>query len=322
MPSNTEKLKKMLAQFTKDDSVLLPINADPDSIGSAVAMKRLLWHKVTSVTISNINVIKRPDNLAMVRLLKVKLIPFEAIDIDNFNKFVLVDSQPSHNQSFSPLNFSVIIDHHPLTNVDVTFTDIRPQYGATSSIMTEYLKAAKIKPSMKLATALFYGIKTDTSNFERQALPEDMRAFQYLFRFINVTVARKIEYAEITIQFLKYYQIALDNMEIRGNRTYVNLGSVVNPDVCVLIADFFMKIYGIDWTFIAGLYKENLIIIIRNNGIRKDAGKLAQQRFGDIGSAGGHKSVARAEISLDKLKDIVDYKAPGKLLRWIIHKTF
>lgn len=323
MPSNTEKLKKLLSQFTKDDCVLIPINADPDSIGSAMAMKRLLWHKVNGVTISNINVIKRPDNLAMIRLLQVKLTPFEGIDINNFNNFVLVDSQPAHNPSFSPLNFSVIIDHHPLTtNVNALFTDIRPLYGATASIMTEYIKAAKIKPSMKLATALFYGIKTDTSNFERQALPEDMRAFQYLFRFINVTLARKIEFAEITIQFLKYYQIALENMEIRGNRAYVNLGPVVNPDVCVLIADFFMKIYGIDWTIIAGLYNKNLIIIFRNNGIRKDAGKLAKQRFGDIGSAGGHKSVARAEIPLDHLKDIVDYKTPGKLLRWIIHKTF
>jgi hypothetical protein len=82
-----------------------------------------------------------------------------------------------------------------------------------------------------------------------------------------------------------------------------------------------MKIYGIDWTFIAGLYKGNLIIIIRNNGIRKDAGRLAHQRFGDIGSAGGHKSVARAEIPLENLKDIVDVKAPRKLLRWIIKKT-
>lgn len=300
---------------------MIPVNADPDSIGSAMAMKRLLWHRVASVTISNINVIKRPDNLAMIRLLGVKLIPFEKIDIKSFNKFVLLDSQPIHHPSFSPLQFSVIIDHHPLTNVNASFTDIRPQYGATASIMTEYLKSAKIKPSMRLATALFYGIKTDTSNFERQALPEDMRAFQYLFRFINITLARKIEYAEITIQFLKYYKIALENMKIHGNRTYVNLGAVVNPDVCVLIADFFMKIYGIDWTFVAGLYKDNLIIIIRNNGIRKDAGRLAQQGFGDIGSAGGHKSVARAEIPLDHLNDIVDYKAPMKLLRWIIKKT-
>ena len=321
MPSNTEKLRKLYEQFTKDDQVLIPINADPDSIGSAMAFKRLLWHKVAGVTISNINVIKRPDNLAMIRLLGIKLIPFDKVDTKICSKFVLLDSQPTHHPIFSSLKFSVIIDHHPLTNVNAAFTDIRPNYGATATIMTEYLKAAKIKPSMKVATGLFYGIKTDTSNFERQALPEDIRAFHYLFRFINVTLARKLEYGVITNSFLKYFQIALDYMHIRDNRAYVNLGPVINPDVCVEIADFFMKIYGIDWTFIAGLYEGNLIIIIRNNGIRKDAGRLASKRFGDIGSAGGHKSVARAEIPLENLKNIVDYNAPRKLLRWIIKKT-
>lgn len=74
-------------------------------------------------------------------------------------------------------------------------------------------------------------------------------------------------------------------------------------------------------TFITCLYKGNLIIIIRGNGIRKDAGRLAYQSFGTIGSAGGHKGMARAEIPFDHLKDIVDYKAPRKLLRWIIKKT-
>jgi nanoRNase/pAp phosphatase (c-di-AMP/oligoRNAs hydrolase) len=321
MSSNTEKLRKLYEQFSTEDHVLIPINADPDSIGSAMAMKRLLWHKVAGVNISNINVVKRPDNLAMIRLLGTKLIPFDKVDITTFNRFALVDSQPTHHPSFSALNFSVVIDHHPITNMNAPFMDIRPAYGATATIMTEYLKAAGIKPSMVLATALFYGIKTDTSNFERQALPEDMRAFQYLFRFINVTLARKIEYAELTLDFLKYYKIALENIDIRANRAYVALGAVVNPDVCVLIADFFMKIYGIDWTFVAGLFEDNLIIIIRNNGIRKDAGKLARHRFGDIGSAGGHKSVARAEIPLNGLKNSVDYTRPKKLLRWIIRKT-
>lgn len=316
-----KKPKRLYEQFNKDDRVLMPINADPDSIGSAMAMKRILWHQVSGVTISNVNEIKRPDNLSMVRLLGVKLIPFDKIDIKAFNKFVLVDSQPNHHQSFSQLHFSVIIDHHPMTDANANFMDIRPEYGANTSIMTEYLRMAKIKPSMKLATGLFYGIKTDTSNFERHALPEDMKAFQYLFPYINVTLARKIEYAEMTIDFLKYYQIALDSMHIRKNRAYVTLGAVVNPDVCVLIADFFMKVYGIDWTFISGLYNGNLIIIIRNNGIRKDAGRLANKSFGDLGSAGGHKSVARAEIPLDRLKDIVNYRSPSKLSRWIIKKT-
>lgn len=322
MSSRVEKLRRLYECFTSEDHVLIPIIADPDSIGSAMAIKRLLWRRVASVAISNINIIKRPDNLAMIRLLGVRLTALDTIDRKKYNKFILVDSQPSHHPSFSTFKYDVIIDHHPETGIKALFTDIRPQYGANSTIMTEYIKAAKIKPSIRLATGLFYGIKTDTSNFERQALPEDILAFQYLFRHINVNLARKIEYAEINIGFLKYYRIALECMNIRSNHIYVHLGSVVNPDVCVLIADFFMKVHSIDWTFVCGIYSGHLIVIIRNDGIRKDAGKLAKQRFGDIGSAGGHKSMARAEIPLEQLNSIVDYKDRKKLIKWIIKKTW
>ena len=62
------------------------------------------------------------------------------------------------------------------------FLEIREDYEANSSIMTEYLKAGNIKPSAKLATALFYGIKTDTHNVVRASIPHDMDAFKYLYR--------------------------------------------------------------------------------------------------------------------------------------------
>ncbi len=321
MLSHIEKLRRFYECFTSEDHVLITIVADPDSMGSAMAIKRLLWHHVSSVTISNINIIKRPDNLSMIRFLKINLIRFQDIDISMYNKFVLVDSQPSHHPSFSSLRFDVIIDHHPETEAEALFKDIRPSYGANSTIMTEYIKAANIKPSVKLATALFYGIKTDTSNFERQVLLEDIKAFRFLFHYININLLRKIEQAEITIDFLKYYRIALDSIHIRKNRIYVHLGSVINPDVCVLIADFFMKVYSIDWTFVSGLYIDQLIIIVRNDGIRKDAGKLIKERFSSFGSAGGHKNTARAEIPLKNINPLVDYNNPKKLIKWIIKIT-
>jgi len=170
--SNTEKLRRFYDQFAHDDHVLIVINADPDAIASAMAVKRLLWRKVAGVTISNINVIKRPDNIAMIRLLGVNLVPVKDIVKDSFSRFVMVDSQPDHSEVFARFPMDVIIDHHPETVVHASYLDIRSKYGATASIMTEYLRAAKIKPSKKLATGLFYAIKTDTANFERKAVNE------------------------------------------------------------------------------------------------------------------------------------------------------
>ena len=107
-------------------------------------------------------------------------------------------------------------------------------------------------------------------------------------------------------------------MRVRKNRVYVHLGAVVNPDVCVLIADFYMRINTVSWSIISGVYKRKLIIILRNDGIRKNAGKLANVSFGQIGSAGGHKSMARAEIALADLKATIDHRDDRKLLNWLI----
>jgi nanoRNase/pAp phosphatase (c-di-AMP/oligoRNAs hydrolase) len=316
--SALEKLKKFYAQFSADDNVLVLINADPDSIASAMAVKRLLWHRVACVVISNINIIKRPDNLAMIRLLSVNMIHVSEIDENKFSRFVIVDSQPDHNKLFLKYKYNVILDHHPETNAEAAYKDIRPQYGATASMMTEYLKAAKIKPSYKLATALYYAIKTDTSNFERKALEEDMKAFQFLFLHANINIARKIEQAELKLEFLKYFKNALENMRKQKDRIFIHIGQVANPDVCVILADFFIKINHIKWSVVSGVCNNILVIIFRNDGLRKNAGDVAKQSFGHIGSAGGHKSMARAEIPVSSIKDTLDFKNDKKVLKWII----
>lgn len=319
--SAAERLRRFYKRFAGDDHVLIVINADPDAIASAKAIKRLLWRKVSSVTISNINAIERPDNLAMIRLLGVALVPIDEIDTSRFSRFVIVDSQPEHNEIFNKIKPDVIIDHHPETGVRAPFLDIRPKYGATASIMTEYLRAARIKPSAKLATGLFYAIKTDTGNFERQTQIEDIRAFQFLYRHANIYLAGKIEKSDLRLDFLKYFQIALAKMRRRKGRIFVHLGPVINPDICVIIADFFMRIDSVNWSIVSGFYNKALIVIFRNDGIRKNAGKLAHKSFSLYGSAGGHKSIARAEITVENLKPPVDPQDEKKVLQWIIRQV-
>lgn len=318
--SNTEKLRRFYNHFSSDDHVLILINADPDAIASAMAIKRLLWRKVAGVTISNINVMKRPDNITMIQLLSVNLVPINDIVKERFTRFVLVDSQPNHHEIFLSFPIDVVIDHHPETAFHAPFVDIRSKYGATATIMTEYIRAAKIKPSTKLAAGLFYAIKTDTNNFVRKTTIEDIRAFQFLYRFANLNIVNKIERSELRLDFLKYFKVALENKRVRKGRLFAHFGPVVNPDVCVLLADFFIKISAVDWSIVSGLYDRNLIVIFRNDGFRKDAGKVAKKSFGELGTAGGHKSAARAEIPLEALKKEIDYENNKKLLNWIISR--
>lgn len=315
--SASGRLKRFYEQFNGNDNVLILINADPDAIASAMAVKRLLWRKVAAVTIGNINVIKRPDNLAMVRLLKVEMTLLSELETEHFTRFVMVDSQPHHNERFAPFSYCVIIDHHPDSGVEVPFRDIRPGYGAVATILTEYLRAAKIKPSVKLATGLFHAIQTDTDNFKRQAQLEDIRAFQFLFRHANMYLANKINQSELRADFLRYFRIALENQRLYKGRMLVHIGTVPSPDVCVLIADFFMRVSSVAWSIVSGCYDRRLIIIFRNDGIGKNAGKVAQQSFGHIGSAGGHKSMARAEIPLPVIKAHIDPQDERQVVKWI-----
>ena len=319
--SSSKRLRRFYDRFSCDDHVLVVINADPDAIASAMAVKRLLWRKVAGVSIAHVNTIKRPDNLAMIRLLGVTLTHVDQLEQHRSCKVVIVDSQPNHNQAFGRFDPDVIIDHHPDSGVKAAFTDIRPKYGATASIMTEYLRAAKIKPAVKLASGLLYAIKSDTNNFERQTLIEDVRAFQFLYHRANFHLIRKIEQAEMSPAFLKYFKKALEERRVIKGRVFAHLGSVVNPDVCVLIADFFMRVSSYDWSIISGISQNRLVIVFRNDGLRKNAGRVAIEGFGGLGSAGGHKEMARAEIAVSDLKDIVDYRDEKKLLRWIMSRV-
>lgn len=315
-----EKLRAFWELFHENDHVLIVINADPDSMASAMAVKRLLWRRTASVSISNSNVVGRPDNIAMVRLLDVKMVHIEKIDGNLFNRFVIVDSQPDHNELFSKFRYDAIIDHHPLSFTDVPFHDIRPNYGATSSILTEYIQAAGIKPSAKLSTGLFHGIKIDTHNFERNTVVEDMNAFQFVFKHANINLARKIEQSEIRFDQLKYYKKALTRKIMQKGKLFAHMGVIENPDTCVHLADFFMRVESVEWSIVSGIYNKTLIIIFRSDGKRKDAGKVSMACFGSFGNAGGHKSAARAEIPVSVLRNTVKPYKSSTLTRWIIKK--
>jgi len=300
--SNKERINYFLKLFNKEDKVLVLIWADPDALACALALKRILQNKVEKVDISNVSEIVRLNNQLMVNVLKIPLVKFSQELLENYNKFILVDSQPTHREEFKNIKFTAVIDHHPFTEGwEAEYVDIRPNYGAVSTILFEYLKTLKIKPSVYLATALIYGIKIDTDNFVRSANPHDVIAFQKLYKHMNKYLLNKIEGHHIRRSELKYFKMALDQLKFQKGKIFVYIGKILNTDILVVIADFLSKIYDTSWVFVGGEFKKNLIIIIRCDGYRKDAGKLAKKLFKSIGLAGGHREKARAEIPFSNL---------------------
>lgn len=309
VPQTTHKdrYEKLLEAVSANDIVCIPIVADPDAIASALALKRLFWRKVQKTIICRVNAINRSDNLAMIRDLKITLPYIKRAKTSDVTKWAIVDSQPHHHKLLANIPCSIIIDHHPPdSSLETFFLDIRQDYGATSSMMTEYLKAANIVPSAKLATALFYGIKSDTNNFTRSSIYADIKAFRYLYSRVNLNLIKKIEASEINKKNITSFRKAFDVLSFIGDTAYIHMGSIKDADALVIIADFFLKIAEASWCVVSGVYGKKTIIIIRYAGFRLHAGKIAQLLFGEQGSAGGHKSAARAEIPLAFFADESD----------------
>jgi nanoRNase/pAp phosphatase (c-di-AMP/oligoRNAs hydrolase) len=299
------KLGKLLELFNKTQRWLILINADPDALGSAMALKRILAGRVEQVGIAYVNEISRPDNLAMIRYLRIPIKKLTPPLIAQYDRFALVDSQPHHHPDFADLHFSVVIDHHPRVEgkpVNADFVEILPEYGANATIMTEYLYNLGLRPGKLLATGLLYGIKTDTQSFEREFHDNDVKAFRYLSKFYNKALLHKIIRSEFRLEWLKYFTQAFRKMRIVGKTISVFMGKVDSPDILVILADFFLRVHGLSSTVISGIHEEKLIIVFRGDGLRRDMGKFAKRLFGDVGSAGGHKSMARAEIPMENLE--------------------
>jgi nanoRNase/pAp phosphatase (c-di-AMP/oligoRNAs hydrolase) len=298
------RVQSFLQLFNQNDNVLILINPDPDSMASALAVKRLFWKQVQKTLIAHIGELQRLENQAMMELLKIPMVRINQVDLSYFNRHVLVDSQPHHYEALGRFRYDAIIDHHPLLQEwDADYVDIRPEYGATATILVEYLRGVGVKPSMKLATALLYAIKTDTANFERDATEADVKQFRYIFKYANLNLLRKIEWSELRLDDLRYFSTALQKMSTSKKGIYAHLGEVESPDICVQIADFFMRVHSTGWSFVSGIYRGKLVVILRSDGLRKDAGGLARRAFGSFGNAGGHRGAARAEILLDALRE-------------------
>ena len=310
-----DRLREFWDVFQKDDDVLVVINADPDALACGMAVKRLLRYRVKSITIAYPNEVRRLSNITMMEVLKIQTERLQNVKLNDYSKKVMLDSQPSHLPIFENIQFDAIIDHHPLTNSwNATYVDIRSDYGAAASIMVEYLRAAELKPSVHLATALFYAIKVDTQNFEKKARMADAISFRYLFDIANQNLVRKIELSELRMSELGYFKTALAEMKVSKKRLYAHVGRVRSPDILVIIADFLHQVHEISWVLVSGIHGERLVVIFRCDGYKRNAGKLAEKIFGELGSAGGHREAARAEVPLKNL-DLQDKVVTTNILK-------
>jgi nanoRNase/pAp phosphatase (c-di-AMP/oligoRNAs hydrolase) len=303
---NLKKVERVRSLFGEGEKIhiLLQHDPDPDAIGSALALRELLGRNRPTTPIVTFGEVTRPENLAMLRLLEIQI---DRITYDDLHKdgarLVLVDVQPPYFDK--PLGrVDLVVDHHPRRiPFKARYADLRTNYGATSTIFTEYLRAAGMEPSQRLATALLYGIKTDTLFLERGSNLADLSAFNYLYPLANKAMIARIERPALPREDLEAMGRALSRLQIENGVAVIHLGEVKREDVIPQMAEFCLQIEGVDWGVVSGLVNDRVVISVRNVGYVKSAGEIMKRLYDDIGSAGGHRAMAKAVVPLDRFKE-------------------
>ena len=301
------RVARVREHFARADRVLIMMqdDPDPDAIASALALKTLLGRPKSAATIGTFGTIRRPENRAMTRILEIDVEQVKPGALDEWDMIALVDTQPAiFEERLGEVD--LVIDHHPEeTPVRAQLKDIRPSYGATSTILTEYLRAADVKIRERVATALLYGIKADTLHLERGAVRADMEAFAFLHAHANHNALRRIERPDLPEAALDVLARGIAGRRLVDGVMFVHLGPVAYPELVAQFADLFLQVEGAEWSVVSGSFNHELHVSVRNVGYVRAAGDVVHEAFGDLGGAGGHRSMAKAVVKLR------DWRASG-----------
>jgi nanoRNase/pAp phosphatase (c-di-AMP/oligoRNAs hydrolase) len=324
-----ENLRRVVAMRellgTRDRlAILLQPDPDPDGIAGGLALRALLGRKSPTAPLVSFGEIQRPENRAMVEALGVEVRTIAPDGLGEFDGLALVDVQPTvfgENPPARLLSVDVVIDHHPeRTGYDAVIRDIRPPYGATATILTEYLRAAGIDVNAKLATALLYGIKSDTQLLGRETSTDDMRAFAFLHANHSPALLRRIERPALPVDGLRALGRALAETQVAEGIHMLVLGRV-REDVIPQVADLGLQAEGAEWSVAAGTVNSDLVFSVRNVGYVRAAGEVVRAVVEGLGVGGGHRSMAKGIIPLKAFRETFG-KADRATIRRALHDAF
>jgi len=285
--------------------VILPHdNPDPDALASAATLKYLINKLLgRDAQIALGGIVGRAENRAMIKYLNISLVPVSEIRFDGDTLVTLVDTQPGRANNSLPSGFKPVgvIDHHPpYSDMNgIPFLDLRENYGATSTMLTEYLQESHLEVESKIATALFYGINSETQDLGREATPADVLASHFLYPFANKRRLAKIENARVPREYFKVFRDAVEEAVIYGKVVISVLGEVQYPDVVAEVADFLLRLEEVEWAAALGYYDRCLHVSLRTTNREANAGELLQRVLGSE-SAGGHDMIAGGRIRVEE----------------------
>jgi len=271
-------------------------NPDPDSLAAAIGLRRLLEVNQMEAVVALGGIIGRAENRAMVRELKIDLVPFERLNLDEFQAYALVDTQPLTGNNSLPHDrgCDIVVDHHPLraTTPEVPWRDIRPEMGATATIVYEYLKEANIALDKNLSTAFLYALKSETRDLGREAGEEERDAYVELMTQADLERLYAITNPKLAREHFVALDRALRFAVAWGDLLAINLGALDYPDLVAEVADLMLPYEKCHWVLCVGQHKGTIYLSMRTDLTNTSAGSLIRRVVGSSGAAGGHGMVA------------------------------
>ncbi len=269
------------------------VHPDPDALGSMLGLAHLVETCLCKPTrLTRDGLVGRAENRAMIDLLGLELEPVESLKWDADEAVVMVDSQPKTGRhSFSDdVNISAVIDHHetPGGLKGVPFVDVRRNAGATCSLVAKYLKEQKVALPKEVATALMYGIETETSGYPREASAIDDEATLYLYPKADKDVLARMRNARLPLCHFETLLLGLQNTFVYDRLIISWVSELPQPDLAAEVCDFLIRFEEVDWAVCAGVHGEKLMLSVRSSLKNAGAGDLLRSVVGRLGRAGGH----------------------------------
>jgi nanoRNase/pAp phosphatase (c-di-AMP/oligoRNAs hydrolase) len=286
--------------------VLTHDNPDPDALASANILAQLLSRVLKQqATAAYGGIIGRAENREMMRALRLPLTHIRTLDLGSYDHFALVDTQPrtGNNQLPSRVVPEIVIDHHPLRKPTqaTPYHDVRPAYGATATILAEYLLASGLRSTHAVATALVYAIRSETQDFAREYAGHDKEIYDIFFPEANHRLLARIQTPRLPFTYFSNLHEALENLESVDTLVVSHLGPVEQPDIIPEIADLLLRMEGKTWSLATGLYGDRIYLSIRTTNPRADAGTLMRRLLGRRGKGGGHGRTAGGWIDVARV---------------------
>jgi nanoRNase/pAp phosphatase (c-di-AMP/oligoRNAs hydrolase) len=282
--------------------ILAHDNPDPDSLAAAMALKHfIVVQSGNQCTLAYGGIIGRGENRVMVSKLDIDAVHIDTLKPADFDVVCLVDTQPGtgNNSLGKDIRVDLVIDHHPVRaeTKNCRWVDIREHYGCSATILFEYLMAQEVSFGTRLATIIYYAIKSETQELGREWCPADREVYLTLFPMVNNRILYEITHPKVPRSYFFLFNKALENALIYDDLLVFNLFSINNPDMVSEMADFLLRMEGVTIVLGMGLYGDKEVVSLRTSRETGGAGEMIQEMMKDLGSNGGHGLMAGGQIS-------------------------